>query len=157
MTGKEKALVEPGKPSGKAGRPAWEPSEELRKALLAAHGLGMTLAQLAAIADVAESTFYKWLKANGGFSESLKREKAKAGVQAVRTLYQLAMGQHSSQRKAEPNIAALIFWCKAQLKMSDRVTVEDATGAAARRIVVRWGDPPRAQTKAGAKPGKGKA
>lgn len=92
----------------KPGRPAYQPTERDRKQVKTLAGMGVPHEQLCKLIGVSKPTLEKHFRAE------LDTGLAEANAQVAQSLFKMATD------KDRPNVAAAIFWMKAQAGWQDR-------------------------------------
>jgi len=91
------------------GRPAFEPTPELREQAQNLSGYGVPHDQIAALLGVSDETLRKY------FGPELKLGKAKANS---------AVGSRLWQKAMEGDVASMIWWSKAQMRWREETNVQ---------------------------------
>lgn len=113
----------------KLGRPNKIKDEELRK-LETAFKMGCNNSEACVYAEVPESTFYDYIKANPDFSDKMKRWKLNPILKAKHTLYQnlddikTAQWYLERKRKDEFSTAQEILNTNANLEITNEKVIE---------------------------------
>jgi len=108
--------------------PAHKPTEERRKQVEQASGLGLPHDQIAALIGISDETLRKYYKTE------LAVGKAKASAQVAKTLFNKAVLQGDT--------TAMIWWTKAQMRWAETQRHENSgPDGGLQRIIYEWGEP----------------
>jgi len=110
--------------------PAHKPTEERRKQVEQASGLGLPHDQIAALIGISDETLRKYYKTE------LAVGKAKASAQVAKTLFNKAVQQGDT--------TAMIWWTKAQMRWTETQRHENSGpdgGPQVIKNIYEWGEP----------------
>jgi len=93
----------------KAGRPAFKPTDAMRKQVESLSGFGLPQEQIASMLGLSDDTLRKY------FEPELLKGKAEANSKIAQTLFNKATGGDTT---------ALIFWAKTQLRWKETDKLE---------------------------------
>ena len=120
------------KPKNRGGRPSFKPTDEERRMVQTASGLGIPQEQIAIL--VRDGIHPETLRDH--FRSKLDRGIAGANLKVMESLYSLAIGrtkvveidaagnQTVRQDAVKPDVAAVIFWAKTRLGMKEGSKLE---------------------------------
>ena len=114
----------------KVGRPNKIKDEELRK-FETAFKMGCNNSEACAYADIPESTFYDYIKANPEFSDKINKWKKNPALKAKHTIYQnlsdpkIAQWWLERRKRDEFSTAQEIFNTNANLEITNEKVIEN--------------------------------
>jgi hypothetical protein len=102
-----------------------KPTEDMRRQVESASGLGLPHDQICALIDISDETLRKYYKSELGLG------KAKASAQIAKTLFNKAIqGQ---------DVTAMIWWTKAQMRWAETQRHENSgPEGGPQEVVIRW-------------------